>query len=144
MNEKYCVTIEDVYGVPFAELSAPQGYEFTGEFRTLEGDCWLSPSTREAAHNANRDHDRVRLILRALPTVESVYGGQTLERLKENSKTADCWFYPDLKFEWTGEFRKVEKGEYFLGAPEGKSVVWNDSTSSFDRPRLILSPLGPR
>lgn len=126
-SERYCVTVEDVYGVPLAALSAPQGYEFTGEFRPpLLGDTILSGGRQLAAKVSPCYVIKYpRLILRALPTVESVYGGQTLEQLKENAKTATWDGDRSLKFEWTGEFRKVQPDEYFLGAPGGLGVNRN-------------------
>lgn len=126
-SERYCVTVEDVYGVPLAALSAPQGYEFTGEFRPpLLGDTILSGGRQLAAKVSPCYVIKYpRLILRALPPVESVYGGQTLEQLKENAKTATWDGDRSLKFEWTGEFRKVQLDEYFLGAPGGLGVNRN-------------------
>ena len=136
--EKYCVSIEDVYGVPFAALSAPQGYEFTGEFRPALSGEWYRKVHSNTPQPANHDSGEPRLILRALPTVESVYGGQTLEQLKENDKTAKWHGDRNLKFEWTGEFRKVQPGDYFLSAKCGLDINLNDSGFFTGSYRLIM------
>jgi hypothetical protein len=95
--------VRDVYGKPLEELKAPEGYEFTGEFRApREGEPVLHvisamhPRLHVALHDW--DDDDPRLILRR--------------------RTSRRWV-----FEETGETRRVEPGEWWLRC-EDDFQVW--------------------
>jgi hypothetical protein len=86
--------VREVYGKPLAELKAPEGYEFTGEFRApREGEPVLHvisamhPRLHVALHDW--DDDDPRLILRR--------------------RTSRRWV-----FEETGETRRAEMGEWWM------------------------------
>jgi hypothetical protein len=118
MSESYCLTVKDVYGAPLSDLRAPEGWEFTGEFRPpLRGERFLRIDFVGAIDTSD-DYasNHPRLIMKKLPTVESVYLGQSMEQLKRNAEKI-------AGFKWTGVFRKVKDGDYFLGAAGGNSVV---------------------
>lgn len=103
--------VEEVYGKPLNELNAPEGFEFTGEFKIPAvpdyflgkgsyGDCGvMSPGDSWVSGCSGR------LILRKLsppphPTITSVYG-------TEDPKIPVGWVK-------TGKFRRVGPGDYWL------------------------------
>jgi hypothetical protein len=87
MSESYCLTVKDVYGAPLSDLRAPEGWEFTGEFRPpLRGERFLRIDFVGAIDTSADDYLRnhPRLLLKKAPTIESVYLGQSMEQLKED------------------------------------------------------------
>lgn len=69
-NKQWCITPKDVYGKDIIE-KAPEGYEFTGEFRPPKpGDCFLtSASGNDVVELGCLSYRNVspRLILRKKP-----------------------------------------------------------------------------
>ena len=118
MSESYCLTVKDAYGAPLSDLRAPEGWEFTGEFRPpLRGEEFLGAGRAKYLDAiSNFPFNCPRLIMKKLPTVESVYLGQSMEQLKQTAQELEG-------FKWTGVFRKVKDGDYILGAAGGNSVV---------------------
>lgn len=136
--------VEDIYGCSLDELTAPDGYVFTGEFRRPEiGEYFLPEGSISSYSYAARitsklytfsRHPELRLILRLSPvtpppTIESVYG-------TSNPVIPDGWISAGVL---TGAF---EVGEAWLGATCGEegSVVtaairYSDPA---DKPRLKL------
>lgn len=71
LRKKVGLTIESVYGKPMDEIALPDGWEFTGEFRTVCADEWYMPdgpaAGRKALHNGVTRSYAPRLILRKKP-----------------------------------------------------------------------------
>jgi hypothetical protein len=91
------ITVKDIYGRPFSELTAPTGYKFTGEFEPVTklgivylGASYAKPTALTAAPG---DRGAPRLTLEKLPTRKRII------------------------FEPTGEHRPAERGEWW--ASEG-------------------------
>jgi hypothetical protein len=120
--------IESVYRRPLSELNAPDGWEFTGEFRepTLgEPYLWERGPARMAMADFVFPRGP-RLILRRRPpepTIESVYGHPLTELC-----APDGWLF-------TGEFRAPRIGDVFF-----TSDFHSAATAGYERsfPRLIL------
>lgn len=129
MDQKYCMTVQEVYG---REPVAPEGWEFTGEFRPpLRGEIYL-----DRAHKHKRadqtDNPFPRLILKRAPTIKDIYGKE-LKYLK----VPDGWRF-------TGEFREPTLQDAFL--PVGMFLTpmeppYAPATRAADGPRLILEKL---
>lgn len=68
-------TVKDAYGKPFAELTPPEGWEFTGEFREPGNDWWLCLSSPPAAvrNITTYAHSAPRLILRRVKRKRVVF-----------------------------------------------------------------------
>lgn len=99
LRKKLTPTIYSVYGKLREELTAPKGYEFTGEFRQIKaGDSALDSQSYGAIHWIENHPELYRLILRALPKRKRVI------------------------FEATGEVRVPRKGEWFSGELNGS--IW--------------------
>lgn len=126
------VTVRDVYGVD--DPKAPEGWEFTGEFRPVVGEqeTWLNIfGGKETSSPYNNGP---RLILRPCPpqpTLLSVYGTET----------------PRVPVGWVGrEFRPPQEGDKFLGGGLGTGGKLEELLTadwfwaSPKEPRLILTP----
>jgi hypothetical protein len=123
--------VEEVYGRPFSELKAPEGFEFTGEFRGFKsGEYTLNPKFPAAEPHASHwqwDDDKFnRLILRKLPpppTIASIYG-------TDDPKVPDGWVR-------TGEFRLPKVGEVCLHPNITETVIYHNLSGKV-APRLLL------
>lgn len=116
------IRVSDIY--TSASLNAPEGYEHTGEFRIpLDNETYLSSWGQLARRRGSWEFDGPRLILRALPTIRSIYG-------TDSPEVPEGW-------EKTGEFRRLRQGDYYLDATGTWSQALQDSE---DRIRLILRP----
>jgi hypothetical protein len=124
--------IEAMYGKTLAELTAPKGFEFTGEFRPTEvGEWWFVGSYASKA--TSKDNLNVLILRKKKDPVEEVYG-RPLSKLKAPEG-----------FEFTGEFRGFKSGEYTLNPkfpaaePHASHWQWDDDKLN----RLILRKLPP-
>lgn len=131
MSESYCLTVKDVYGAPLSDLRAPEGWEFTGEFRPpLRGERFLRIDFVGAIDTSDDyESNHPRLLLKKAPTVEDIYG-EPLHMLTPNDG-----------YEFTGEFRVPVKGDTWLNRyPAGRysPSKWATPVDSEDGPRLIL------
>lgn len=125
MDQKYCMIVQEVYG---REPVAPEGWEFTGEFRPpLRGYWYLSPSGAPAC--AGGDHTVPYLLLKRATTIKDIYG----KELKD-LKAPDGWRF-------TGEFRRVQTTENWMD-PHGYACANPlPGCAPGSAPRLILEKL---
>ena len=133
-------TVESVYGKPLSGLRAPEGWEFTGEFREVKAgdvaldknECWQHSPFTWGPTSSNQ----WRLILRKrppTPTIESVYG-RPLAQLT-----------PPKGWRWARkdgevEFSAPQVGEYFLSPLTAHPLraIPTEPATIDGGPRLIL------
>ena len=111
-------TVESTYGKPLSELKPPEGWEFTGEFRTVSGgDDFLVANC-------------------AAPACGTFYFGAAKESgprliLRRKSKPRRRWI-----FEETGEVRMPYPGEWF--DEDGPTREWKEPARDDSRTILRL------
>lgn len=138
---EYNTTVESIYGVPFEDLTAPEGWEFTGEFRPAQmGETYLLDTSylltgEGTTHTVKGMGPRTPgLILRKRRDPVEQYYGAPLDKLT-----------PPKGFEFTGELRQLRKGDLFMGRhclSAGKQDEWVAGFESLGR-YLILRPAKP-
>jgi hypothetical protein len=125
-----------IYDCRFADLKAPEGFELTGEVRSVQPGDWFLSRSRTVFQATVTIAGVYRAILRKLPTepsfaerVEALYG-VPFERLA-----------PPMGWEFTKELRAPKCGEYYLARTAPKSLraggQWEDTPAEH---RLILRP----
>lgn len=151
-------TIESVYGKPLGELTTPEGFEFTGEFRPpVCGEHFKSAASwlnMEVLAEKNPSNGEPRLILRKVCTVRDIYGAD-LKDLKPPERRKRIWIkcspkeafipanapYVSEGWVFTGEFRAPKKGDCFLGSGIfGLVMAGYDFYENESAKRLILRP----
>ena len=120
--------VEDVYSKPLRELKAPDGYEFTGEFRTpSKGDAWL-PAEAHPSHPCFPCFDTQvvrspRLILRKKPKLV----GYTFRIVRVEPP------YGSIK---PGEWFSTGANPGIINASGGGCVLFHNSATVYEREEI--------